>query len=200
MAKSGSKLDSVAHVQPESRAAGRDWLAEHHEQATGVWLVTYKKATGKPRIDYEASVEEALCFGWVDSKPGKVDAERSKLYFAPRKPGSAWARPNKIRVERLMAAGLMMPAGQAKVDAAKRDGTWEKLDAVEDLTSPPDLVAALASYAGAAEHWEAFPRSVKRGILEWIIQAKRAETRQKRVEETARLAANNQRANQWKGE
>jgi uncharacterized protein YdeI (YjbR/CyaY-like superfamily) len=185
-------------THPLSRAAWRTWLAKNHTRAEGVWLISYKKATGKPRFEYDEAVEEALCFGWVDSKPGKIDDERSMLYFAPRKPGSAWARPNKERVERLIAAGQMMPAGLAKVEAAKADGTWTLLDGVEALEVPDDLAAALAALPPARTNWDAFPRSVKRGVLEWIIQAKRPETRAKRIHETATLAQENQRANQWR--
>jgi uncharacterized protein YdeI (YjbR/CyaY-like superfamily) len=185
-------------VQPKTRAAWRAWLAKHHAREEGVWLITYKKTAGKPRIDYEEAVEEALCFGWVDSKPGKVDDERSKLWFAPRKPKSGWSRPNKDRIERLIDANLMQPAGIAKIEAAKIDGSWAALDAVEDLVVDADLAAALVSYSQAAQNFEAFPRSAKRGILEWIALAKRAETRAARIAETARLAQDNVRANQWK--
>lgn len=185
-------------VHPLTRADWRAWLAENHARPDGVWLVSYKKATGKPRFDYGEAVEEALCFGWVDSKPNKLDAERSLLWFAPRKPGTGWSKANKDRVERLTAAGLMAPAGQAKVDAAKADGTWAMLDAVEALAVPPDLVAALAAVPPARDHFDAFPKSVRRGILEWILQAKRPDTRARRVDETARLARDNQRANQWR--
>lgn len=186
-------------THPKSRAEWRAWLAENHGRTEGVWLVSYKKATGKPRVEYAEAVEEALCFGWVDSKPGKLDAERSVLWFAPRKPGSRWSGPNKERVARLVAAGLMAPAGLAKVEAARRDGSWAALDAVEALEVPPDLAAALAARPPAADHFAAFPRSVRRGILEWIVAARRPETRARRVEETARLAAENRRANQWRG-
>lgn len=185
-------------VHPLTRAEWRAWLAAHHARVEGVWLVTFKKATGKPRVEYGEAVEEALCFGWVDSKPNKLDDARSLLWFAPRKGGTGWSKANKERVERLIAAGLMTPAGLAKVDAAKADGTWELLDAVEALEVPPDLTAEFAKYPHAAGHFAAFPRSVRRGILEWILQARRAETRAKRVAETARLANDNQRANQWR--
>ena len=185
-------------VHPLSRAEWRAWLAANHGRTTGVWLVTYKKATGKPRVEYDAAVEEALCFGWVDSKPNKLDAERTLLWFAPRKRGTGWSRPNKIRVERMIQAGLMAEAGLHKVEEAKRDGSWTKLDAVEDLVVPPDLLAALSRYPEAGKHFDAFPRSARRGILEWIANAKTAPTRARRVDETARLASTNERANQWR--
>jgi uncharacterized protein YdeI (YjbR/CyaY-like superfamily) len=185
-------------VHPLTRAEWRAWLEQHHTRAEGVWLVSYKKATGKPRVEYAESVEEALCFGWVDSKGRKLDEERSLLWFAPRKGRSGWSRPNKERIERLVAAGLMMPAGQAKIDAAIADGTWSLLDAVENLELPADLEAAFAPYPAARANFEAFPRSARRGILEWIVQAKTAATRARRVEETARLAEENRRANEWR--
>lgn len=184
-------------VHPLSRSEWRDWLGANHARTEGVWLVTYKKATGEPRVDYDEAVEEALCFGWVDSKPNKLDEARSLLWFAPRKAGTGWSKPNKDRVERMMAAGLMAPAGLAKVETAKKDGSWTALDAVERLEIPDDLAAALDARGEARARWDAFPRSVKRGILEWIGNAKRPETRAKRVEETASLAEKNERANQW---
>jgi uncharacterized protein YdeI (YjbR/CyaY-like superfamily) len=184
-------------VHPKTRAAWRRWLERHHARPEGVWLISYKKATGKQAFDYEASVEEALCFGWVDSKGNKLDDERTMLWFAPRKPRTGWARPNKERVERLIAAGQMHPAGLAKVEAARRDGSWNALDAVENLEIPPDLQQALAAHPPAAQHFTAFPRSAKRALLEWIASAKRPETRAKRILETATLAAKNERANQW---
>ena len=183
---------------PLAAADWRAWLAANHTRAEGVWLITYKKATGKPTLSYEASVEEALCFGWVDSKGGKLDDERTMLYFAPRKAGSGWSRPNKTRIERLMADGRMAPAGLAKIEAAQADGSWALLDAVENLEVPDDLAAEFARYPDARAHFDAFPRSARRGILEWIVQARTAPTRAKRVAETARLAQANARANQWR--
>lgn len=190
--------DVAESFHPLSRAEWRAWLAKNFARTQGIWVISYKKATGKPAMSYDDGVEEALCFGWIDSKAGKLDDERSKLWYAPRKAGTGWSRPNKLRVEKLTALGLIDPAGQAKIDAAKADGSWTKLDAVEDLVVPPDLAKALGAYAGSRKNWDAFPRSAKRGILEWILQAKKLETRANRVNETARLAQKNERANQWK--
>lgn len=183
---------------PLTRAEWRAWLEQNHANDEGVWLITFKKATGKPRIDYEDAVEEALCFGWIDSKPRKLDDQRSMLWFAPRKPGSGWSRPNKERVERMLAAGRMAPAGLARVEAARIDGSWNALDAVEALEIPPDLEAAFAGEATAWENFDAFPRSAKRGILEWIANARKPETRARRIDETVTLASDNIRANQWR--
>jgi uncharacterized protein YdeI (YjbR/CyaY-like superfamily) len=185
-------------IHPLSREAWREWLRKNHHRPTGVWLVSYKKGTGKPRFDYDAAVEEALCFGWIDSTPNKLDEERTLLWFAPRKAGTGWSRPNKLRIEKMTAAGLMAEAGLRKVEQAKRDGSWGRLDAVETLQIPEDLNEALRKLPPAWENFAAFPRSAKRGILEWIANARTAETRERRVGETARLASKNERANQWR--
>ena len=147
-------------------------------------------------LEYEAAVQEALCFGWIDSTAGRVDARRSKLYFAPRKPGSGWAATNKARVERLLAAGQMAPAGLAAIERAKADGSWTLLDPIEQGIVPDDLAAALAAHPPAAVNFEAFPKSARRAILFWIAVAKRPETRAARVRETAERAARNERANE----
>lgn len=191
-------MDSIPEgaVQLSTRDHWRAWLEKHHARREGVWLITFKKHTGRSGIDYEAAVEEALCFGWVDSKGRKLDDDRSMLYFSPRKPGSAWSRSNKDRAARLLAADRIAPAGLAKIDAAKKDGSWTRLDSVEALEVPADLATALRAYPDAMRHFSAFPRSAKRRILEWIALAKKPETRAKRIAETARLAQNNVRANQ----
>ncbi len=186
-------------VTVESREQWRAWLEAHHGSSPGIWLVTWKKASGRPHLPYDDVVEEALAFGWVDSLPRKLDDDRSQLLITPRKAGSNWSRLNKERVERLLAAGLMAPAGLAVVEAARADGSWTALDDVENLVEPEDLRAALDAEPEARRHWDAFPRSVKRGILEWLLNAKAAATREKRVRETAELAARGERANQWRG-
>jgi uncharacterized protein YdeI (YjbR/CyaY-like superfamily) len=188
---------TLIQVEVKSRAALRAWLASHHRGSDSIWLVTYKKPSPF-YLPYDAIVEEVLCFGWVDSLPRKLDAERTMLRLSPRKAGSAWSKVNKDRVERLIASGAMNEAGLTVIDRAKADGSWVKLDAVDALIEPDDLTAALDATPSARHHWAAFPRSAKRGILEWILQAKSPETRSKRVAETARLAAQNLRANQWR--
>lgn len=191
-------MDNKERVQVESRQAWRDWLAENYTRTEGIWLVSFKRHCSEKHVSYDDIVEEALCFGWIDSLGRKLDDDRTMLWLAPRKPGSGWSKVNKERIERMMAAGLMTPAGLEKIDAAKADGSWSALDGVETLEIPPDLAAALARHPSATQNFEAFPRSVRRGILEWILNAKRPETRANRVEETARLAAENIRANQWR--
>jgi uncharacterized protein YdeI (YjbR/CyaY-like superfamily) len=186
-------------VHPLTRADWRAWLADNHQRDEGVWFVRFKKSSGKASFELHEAIEEAICFGWIDSLPRKLDEEQTMLYFAPRKKGSNWSALNKTRAEKMIEAGLMTPAGMEKIEDAKADGSWSALDAVEALVIPPDLAEAFNDYPSARENFEDFPRSVKRGILEWILNAKRPETRQKRVDETARLAAENIRANQWRG-
>lgn len=178
--------------------AWRNWLRRNHARSEGVWLVMWKKSSGRALMTYAQAVEEALCHGWIDSRPNSLDAGRSLLWFAPRKAGTGWSRLNKQRVEQLVADGRMTPAGWAKVEAAKADGSWYALDDVEALAIPADLRAALDADKQAAAYFEAFPRSVKRSILEWISNARKPETRANRVAETARLAHDNRRANQWR--
>ena len=188
-----SALHDAPHVEAADRATWRAWLEANHAAESGAWLVTWRPGSGMPVLDYEASVEEALCFGWIDSQGGRVDERRSKLYFARRKPRSAWAASNKARVERLTAAGLMAPAGLAAIERAKANGAWNHLDPIERLEVPDDLQAALDAGPPAAGHWAAFPPSVRKGLLAWIADARRSATRAARVAETARLAARNER-------
>jgi len=188
----------VGRFYAKDRLAFRRWLQRHHARAAGVWLVSYKKQTGKPSIPYAEAVEEALAFGWVDSRPNVLDAERFQQLFSPRKPGSAWSKLNKQRVAKLIQAGRMTPAGLAKVEAAQRDGSWSAYDGVEALRVPTDLKRALAAHTAARRHFQAFSPSSKKIILWWIASAKRPETRAKRVAETVRLAAKNLKANHWR--
>ena len=182
-------------VHPKSRAEWRKWLEKNHTRTEGIWLISYKKATGKPRVDYDESVEEALCFGWIDSKGNKLDDERTMLWFAPRRARTGWSKSNKERVAKLIKAKVMAPAGLAKINAAKKDGSWNALDAVEALEIPPDLAEAFSKNATAGGYFEAFPRSVKRALLEWISNARKPETRAKRIAETVTKAEQNIRAN-----
>jgi uncharacterized protein YdeI (YjbR/CyaY-like superfamily) len=185
-------------THPKTLAAWRRWLEKNHTRAEGVWFVFYNQASGKGRFAYAEAVEEALCFGWIDSTANKLDAERAMYWFAPRKKGSGWSRVNKVRIERLLAEGRMHPAGLAKLEAAKHDGSWTLLDAVEDLEVPPDLQAALSAHPPADKHFAAFPPSARKAILGWIVHAKRPETRARRIAVTAAAAAENKRANEWR--
>jgi uncharacterized protein YdeI (YjbR/CyaY-like superfamily) len=187
-------------VEVTSRAEWRDWLTEHHHQTTGVWVVTRKKGAVRTDGVYVSAQdinEECPCFGWIDSKPAKIDSERTALLCTPRKARSGWSKINKERLRRLLAEGLVVPAGHEVIAAAQADGSWALLDSVDTLEEPPDLLRALEAVVGARRNWDAFPPSTRRGILEWIQQARRDATRATRIIETARLAGENRRANQW---
>lgn len=190
--------DDYPRVEIETRAQWRDWLAANHATSPGIWLVTWKKTSGGPYLAYDDIVEEALAFGWVDSQPKTVDAQRSARLLTPRKPASNWSRLNKQRVERLLAAGLMQPAGLAAVAAARANGRWTALDQTETLAEPADLAAALDADPAARPHWDTFPRSARRAILEWIGNARTDATRQARIERTVSDATRGIRANQWR--
>ena len=181
-------MEEKPRVQPASRSEWRAWLEANHRVAGGVNLVTWKKRAGQPTVTYEEAVEEALCFGWIDGVLGRLDDDRTTLWFSPRRPKSTWARSNKERVARLEAAGLMTEAGRAAVELARANGSWESLDLIDALVVPDDLAAALAQWPGAREHFEASSASVRRSALAWVYQAKRPTTRAARAEQVAAIA------------
>jgi uncharacterized protein YdeI (YjbR/CyaY-like superfamily) len=190
--------DGLELFHAESRNAWRAWLNRHHADSKGVWLVSYKKQTGKPRVAYHEAVEEALCFGWIDSKPNKLDDERFMQLFSPRKPKSPWSKLNKERVAKLIRQGLMTNAGLEKVEMAKQNGSWSACDKIETLQMPDDLKNTLAANKAAQKNFEAFPPSSKKNIFWWIESAKKPETRQKRLDETVSMAAKNLKANHYR--
>ena len=186
--------DGRPMVGPFDRAGWRAWLIANHETTSGVYLVSWRRASGRTSVSYEDAVEEALCVGWVDSSGRNLDEERSIQWFARRRPRSVWARSNKERVARLTEAGLMLPAGLAVVEEAHRTGMWTMLDAVEDLIVPADLASALEARSPARGNWDAFPPSARRAMLQWVVEARRPETRAKRIAEIAEKATRNERA------
>lgn len=187
-------------VHVPTRAAWRHWLEREHMTSTGVWAVTVKKAALDPGEEFVSAVdlnEECHCFGWIDSRPARIDDRHTALLCTPRKPGSGWSKVNKDRLEGLLAGRLVAPAGLAAIERAKQDGSWSRLDDVDRLAVPDDLVAALDTLPPARSNFDAFPPSTRRGILEWINAAKTTTARAKRLAETAQLAQQNLRANQW---
>jgi uncharacterized protein YdeI (YjbR/CyaY-like superfamily) len=176
-------------VELPDRASWRAWLEADHAGSPGVWLAIGKKGRTRTALTYEDAVQEALCFGWIDSTTQRMDADRYKQLFTPRKPSSTWSKSNKARVERLVANGLMRPAGLAAVEAAKANGSWNLLDDVEDLVVPADLAAALEADPDAARHFAAFPDSARKMALYWVSSARRPETRAKRIAHVVSLAA-----------
>jgi uncharacterized protein YdeI (YjbR/CyaY-like superfamily) len=191
-----SMRDRYERVHAPDRQAFRAWLAEHHATSPGIWLVFNKKSSGKASISYNDAVEEALCFGWIDSTMNPIDDASYMQLFTPRKPKSGWARTNKERVERLIAQKLMMPAGFASIELAKKNGSWAALDSVEAMEMPADLKKALKANAGAQKGFESFSPSGQKQLLYWLNMAKREETRARRIAEivAGALAGRNPRA------
>ncbi len=168
-------------VCPSSPQQWREWLLAHHATARGVWLVYYKKAAGQPSLSWSQAVDEALCFGWIDSQAKPLDAQRYQQFFSPRKPASGWSRINKQKVEHLTAAGRMAPAGLASVAVAQQNGAWALLDEVEALRLPPDLAQAFAEQPAAGEYFARLSRTAKRSLLLGLVLARQAPTRQRRI-------------------
>lgn len=181
-----SKYDQVEFF---TRDEWRTWLAANHMCSSGVLAVFFKQSSGNAKLTYEDLVEEALCFGWIDSAGRRVDDERTGLTFTPRKPGSPWSGTNKERVARLVENGSMTEEGLARIEQAKENGSWSVLDDVEALIVPQDLASALAAIPGAAEGYEAYSPSVKKSALWWVKSAKRPATRSNRIEKVAKNAA-----------
>ena len=186
----------VLAVGPASRAAWRKWLGTNHVRMDKVWLILYKKHVGTD-LDYVGAVEEALCFGWIDSKPNKRDADSHYQFFSKRKPRSVWSASNKKRIERLIGEGKMMPSGLEVIEAAKKNGTWTTIDSSEAMEMPVELDKAFRRNKKAKGFFDAFPPSTRKAIFQWIISAKTESTRMKRVAETVTKAEQNIRANQW---
>lgn len=176
-------------------------MQEHHESSSGVWAITLKKLSvpaGQEYVSARDLSEECLCFGWIDSKPGRIDDKRTALLCTPRKPGSSWSLVNKRRFAALDGEGRIARNGYQAALAAQADGSWDRLEEVDALVEPEDLLAAFAGTPSARSHWDAFPPSTRRGILEWIVNAKRPATRSQRIAETVDKASRNERALQWK--
>jgi uncharacterized protein YdeI (YjbR/CyaY-like superfamily) len=181
----------------KSRKAWRKWLSQNHAKEQSVWLIMYRKGTATPSVYYSEAVDEALCFGWIDSKPNKRDDESYYQFFSRRKPKSVWSLVNKKKVETLLQQGLIAPAGLAVIETAQKNGSWTALDTVDALIIPVEMKALLRKNKKAAVNFHAFPPSAKKGILQWIQGAKTTATKMKRITETVTLAAQNIRANQY---
>jgi uncharacterized protein YdeI (YjbR/CyaY-like superfamily) len=186
-------MDDAERLEPAALADWTAWLAAHHDETRGVWLVTPRQAADQA-FDYEAAVCEALRYGWIDATVRVLDDTRAMQWFAPRRKASGWSRSNKVRIERLEREGLMEAPGRAVIDAAKADGSWTLLDDVEDLVVPPDLAAAFAAHPGSREQWDGFSPSARKMMLAWVVTAKQEATRAKRVGLVAAKAAVGEKA------
>lgn len=169
------------------------WLDEQHTRATGAWLVRARPGSDVASLPYEDMIEVLLCYGWIDAAVRVLDERRSLLWISPRRKGSVWSKPNKERVERLVAAGRLRPPGLAVIERAQRDGSWTVIDSAENLEVPDDLAAALARTAGARANFDAYPPSVRKGFLTAIAMAKTPATRARRIATTVGKAAANER-------
>ena len=175
---------------PESPAAWRQWLQENHNSKQSVWVVFYKKASSIPTLTWSEAVDEALCFGWIDSKKVSIDHEKSHQFFCRRKAKSTWSKINKLKIERLTAENKMTAAGLLCIDIAKENGSWTLLDTVEELLTPDDLEMEFTKYPNAKTHFDNHSKSVKKILLAWIVLAKTAATREKRIQEIAACSEN----------
>lgn len=184
---------------PKSRQEWREWLQENHTQKQSVWLIYYKKKSAIPTVMYSDAVDEALCFGWIDSKAKPLDNEKFMQFFSKRKAKSVWSKVNKAKVERLIGEGLMTKAGFESIEIAQQNGSWTILDEAEALIIPKDLDDEFQKRPKAKNYFLGLSRSDKRNILQWLVLAKREETRQKRIAEIVELADQNQKPKQFRG-
>lgn len=183
---------------PTSQQAWRQWLKQNHSSKQSVWLVLYKKESNRPTIAWSEAVDEALCFGWIDSKRKPVDKEKFIQFFSRRKSKGTWSKVNKEKVGQLIAEGLMTRAGLMSIETAKQNGSWTILDDVEELKIPKDLAVEFKSKSGSKDFFLSLSKSVRKSILQWLVLAKRPETRKKRIDEIAELAVQKLKPKQFR--
>ncbi len=183
---------------PNSPADWRNWLKKNHQSKQFVWLIFYKASTKIPSLTWSEAVDEALCYGWIDSTKKKLDDERYIQYFSKRNPTSTWSKINKDKVHQLIKNKKMTKAGFESIERAKQNGTWTLMDDVEKLILPEDLKTELNKFENAMDFFQRQTKSIKRGLLHWIVTAKRAETRKKRIESIVQSAAEGNRPKQFR--
>lgn len=187
----------VEQFCPKSPLEWRQWLEENHASATHIWLVYFKASTKVPSLSWSEAVDEALCFGWIDSTKKTIDQDRYMQYFSPRKAKSMWSRVNKEKVVQLIKEKRMRRAGLGSIAVAKENGAWSQMDDVENLVVPEDLEEALSQYDGALEFFKSQSKSTRKLLLHWVVTAKRPETRKKRIGELAENAAQGRKPKQF---
>ncbi len=183
---------------PKSQADWREWLEKNHQSKQSIWLVYFRVSTKVPSLSWSEAVDEALCFGWIDSTKKTIDKERYMQYFSRRKPSSTWSKINKDKIDKLIQNNLMTKAGFDSIETAKQNGTWALMDDVENLIIPEDLKIALNENESSMEFFQSQSKSIKKGMLHWVVTAKRIETRKKRIAEIAQSAAKGIRPNQFR--
>ena len=184
-------------THPKTRRQWRKWLEKNHSTSPGVWMIYYKKETGKREFNMADAVEEALCFGWIDSIAQKLDNERTMQKFTPRKPKSVWSKINKQRIEKLIEGKLMTPAGMSKIEEAKKNGSWDTLNNsdfyAENNSLPDELRKAFSKNKKALKNFQAFAQGYRKRFLYWIDSAKTMETKAARIKQTLLMAAANRK-------
>lgn len=183
---------------PESRADWRQWLEANHRTKKSVWLVYYKTSANVDSVSWSEAVEEALCFGWIDSTKKTIDHERYMQYFSRRKPSSTWSKINKEKVARLIQNNFMTQAGFDSIDTARQNGTWYLMDDIENGVIPEDLKRALDTNENALAFFQSQSKSIQKGMLHWVVTARRPETRKKRIVEIVRSAVREKRPKRFR--
>lgn len=189
--------EEIQTVSVNTKEAWRKWLEENHHTAQSIWLICNTRKSNLPIVHWTELVDEALCFGWIDSTRKTVDEGSFMQLFSRRKPRSTWSKINKEKVEKLIKNKLMTKAGYETIRIAKENGSWNILDSVEDLEIPNDLNEAFKIYEGSEEYFLSLSKSAKKMLLQWIVLAKRPETRQKRIDEIAAHAAQKKKPKQF---
>ena len=192
------KKEEIATFYPSTQTDWREWLQENHLSKQSVWLIYYKKKSKVPSLSWSEAVDEALCFGWIDSTARPIDDEKYMQFFTKRKPNSVWSKINKDKVEKLIATGKMSQAGFESIEKAKQNGSWTILDSVEELSIPEDLEASFQANEGSKDFFMSLSKSVRKAILQWLVLAKQQTTRQKRINEIAELAAQKLKPKQFR--
>ncbi|WP_036385620.1 YdeI family protein [Muricauda sp. MAR_2010_75] len=184
-------MDHLPEHYFKNDAEWRTWLHENHDTSTGIHLIFYKVEHHKESMRWEEAVRVALCFGWIDSTVKSLGNGKRRQYFCPRKSKSVWSKVNKDHIKDLKSNGLMHKSGLEAINVAKKNGSWEALDDVENGVVPKELQKALKADKNAFENFENFTHSQRKSYLYWLNQAKREETRQKRIHEIVTLASKN---------
>lgn len=191
-------MKDIEEYCPSNKQDWRKWLELNHNKKDAVWLIFYKKKSSQHNLNWGDAVDEALCYGWIDSVKKTIDNEKYKQYFSKRKAKSNWSKVNKVKVETFIANGLMQENGLKSIEIAKENGSWNYLDAVEALIMPEDLMEELTNHKGALAYYENLSNSAKKILLYWVLSAKRKETREKRILEVAENASKNLKPKQFR--
>ncbi len=191
-------MKEVEEYCPADQKDWRKWLTSNHKKKEAVWLIFYKTKSPKYNLSWSEAVDQALCFGWIDSTKRTIDSTRYKQYFTKRKPKSNWSKINKDKVEMLIKQGLMEEEGYRSIAVARQNGSWTILDEVEALVVPEDLHAAFATVPGAKEYFDGLSKSVKKSLLYWVVSAQRKETRHKRIVEVVESAGKGLKPKQFR--